>query len=148
MNSRKIMSLVLAGVVLAVSTVSIAARPGRGRPMNGKPGPGIERMIDHIPDLSSEQEQQIYAIIDPVRSEMRSARKEQKELRQEIRELEKKGAAEATVNAKIDELAQKQATIMKKNATLRRQVFEMLTTEQKEALAEKRSTRKRKGGKQ
>lgn len=140
MQAKKISRLIIAGAIL-ISLISLVfSLPGGRLGRNGMLGigPGIERILDHIPDLTADQENQIYAILDPVRRELRISRRENLELRSEIHDLTIAGADEAVVNAKIDELTSNLAVIMKKGVTLRRQIFQLLTDEQREFIKEKR----------
>lgn len=136
MKTKSSVAVVLVGVMLAVSSVS--AMPGEGKGHKGPgQGPDIERMIDRIPDLTKAQEQQIYAIVDPVRSEMRLARREIRDLHRDLQRLIADEADEATVNEKIDEIAAKQAEQMKKRTALHRKITDVLTEEQRGAMKPK-----------
>ena len=132
--------IVKAGIVLAISAFTVLAMPGGGFGPHGRPGggPGIAGMLDRIPDLTEKQEKEIYAILDPVRTELRKAQREIGDLHKEIQELTLEGADEAIVNRKIDELADLQRVLMKKRFALHRQIAQVLTEEQKKFLAEKR----------
>jgi Spy/CpxP family protein refolding chaperone len=87
-----------------------------------------------LPGLTEKQEEQIDELTASMRKEMRGAQKQSRKLHEELNELIKSGAGDAEIAEKVDQAAQVHAERMKKQALLMRDIAEVLTEEQREAL--------------
>ena len=99
------------------------------------PGPGMQAMWKHLPNLTQEQKQKIEELhkafikdIQPLRNQLRSERFALMSLKTANNPDQK------AINAKIDALAKLRADIEKKQVAHRLQIRSLLTDEQKAAL--------------
>lgn len=129
--SRILMTVTLAGLVAAGSTVALAGGGGCGRD-HGPDGFGSMRAISQLENLSDAQRKQLDDLRDKQREEFKQTRDERRELREAM-------AKASDANA-LRPLADKQGKlvsemIMKRQA-IRDEVEKILTPEQRSQLKE------------
>ena len=128
----KRISMVAAAALTLVAVSSVWAQKGRGDEETR-----MERRREHlmevIPDLTEEQLDQMQALREEGRKEMKPLQLAKQKLQRELRKLVREGANERATDAKIDEITGNQARIMKLRIAHRRKLAGILNEEQLEA---------------
>lgn len=130
---------ILSGTAFAGGQHGRGGGPGhRGGPGGEGPGfgGGILHAVWQLDDLTEKQEAQIDELVLQMRKDTRAAMKAVRPLRQELHQLVKDGAGDAEIGAKVDQIHQAKASVATKRALTMRDIGQVLTEEQRQALEE------------
>ncbi len=134
----------VSAVALAGSTAAIA-RPGGSGCMGGGGGckggkhgggMGVLKMIDKIPDLTDQQEDQLWDLARKFKDEAGATREKMMTLKMEYHKLIQENAEEKQIEAKAEEIGKAHAEMLTMKASHKRQIAQVLTEKQREYMKE------------
>lgn len=109
---------------------------GMGRSMDGFSPRMVERLVSKL-DLSSEQEDQVYAIVDDVEPKMRKAGRDMKRARQQLKDMMTADTVDTeAVNTIADTIGANVTAMIKDGAGAMEKVRAVLTPDQREKAQE------------
>lgn len=141
-TTRFVRTLVMVSAVSLLGSTFAFAGPGKGGCSggNGCQGGGMHllKMIDRIPDLTEQQEDQLWNLARKFHSEGNETREKMMNLKKEYHGLLEKNADQKEIDAKAEEIGKAHAQVLKMKASHMKQIADVLTEEQQTYLKEHR----------